>query len=203
MDGFEQAVAEPERARLTYPFDQAPEYGEAIDVAPGVKWLRLPLPPPLNFINVWAIAEAGGWAIVDTGLGGPDTQAAWDKALAGPLEGKPVTRVFVTHMHPDHIGMSGWLTRKFHCRLWITRLEFVTCRSLAADTGREAPREGIEFYRAAGWDEAAIEDYRTRFGGFGRALHALPDSFKRMTDGDEIEIGDHLRRVVAGSGHRR
>ena len=65
MDGFEQAVAEPERARLTYPFDQAPEYGEAIDVAPGVKWLRLPLPPPLNFINVWAIAEAGGWAIVD------------------------------------------------------------------------------------------------------------------------------------------
>lgn len=201
MDGFEQTSAGPARERLTYPFDQGPAYGEAIDVAPGVKWLRMPLSPPLGFINVWAIAEDGGWAIVDTGLGGPATEAAWRAAFAGPLEGRPVTRVIVTHMHPDHIGMSGWLTREFDCRLWITRLEFVTCRSLAADTGREAPREGVAFYRAAGWDEAAIDDYRARFGAFGRGLHALPDSFRRMSDDDEIEIGGRLWRVVVGSGH--
>ena len=90
-------------------------------------------------------------------------------------------------MHPDHIGMSGYLTRKFDAKLWITRLEFMTCRSLAADTGREAPEDGVRFFRAAGWDEDALEHYKARFGGFGRGLHALPDSFHRLNDGDEIE----------------
>ena len=95
----------------------------------------------------------------------------------------------------------GWITRKFDCRLWITRLEFLMCRSLAADTGREAPEDAVVFYRAAGWDEEALEDYRARFGGFGKGLHALPDSFHRLADGDVVRIGDHDWRVVVGSGH--
>jgi glyoxylase-like metal-dependent hydrolase (beta-lactamase superfamily II) len=205
-DGIEEAVRREERARLVYPFEHGPKTGEAVEIAPGVRWLRMPLGGALAFINTWAIEDragegAVGWAIVDTGLGGPDTQAAWRAALKGPLGGRPVTRVFVTHMHPDHIGMSGWLTRKFNCRLWITRLEFVTCRSLAADTGREAPPEAVAFFRAAGWDDDAIETYRARFGGFGRGLHTLPDTFHRLMDGERIAIGDHEWEVVVGCGH--
>jgi glyoxylase-like metal-dependent hydrolase (beta-lactamase superfamily II) len=200
-DGIEQAAWETHRPKLTYPFDQAPKAGEAVDIAPGVKWLRMPLGGSLAWINVWAIADGDGWAIVDTGIGGAETRNAWRAALKGPLEGKPVTRVFVTHMHPDHIGMSGYLTRKFEARLWITRLEFMTCRSLAADTGREAPQDAIDFFRATGWDEEALETYRARFGGFGRGMYALPDSYRRLTDGDEIIIGDHMWRIVVGSGH--
>ena len=71
----------------------------------------------------------------------------------GPLGGKPITRVFVTHMHPDHIGLAGWMTRKFDCRLWMTRLEYLNCRVLVADTGREAPEDGVRFFRAAGWSD--------------------------------------------------
>ena len=200
-DGIEQTFAEHPRPKLIYPFEHGPKTGEAIDVAPGLKWLRMPLGGALAFINVWAIEDGDGWAIVDTGMGGSATQQAWRQAFAGPLAGKQVSRVFVTHMHPDHIGMAGWITRKFDCRLWITRLEFLMCRSLAADTGREAPADALNFFRAAGWDEEALETYRARFGGFGRALHALPDSFQRMSDGDEITIGEHLWRVVVGSGH--
>lgn len=200
-DGFEEVQDQAQRAKLSYPFAEGPGPGEAVEVAPGVKWLRMPLSGSLAYINVWAIEEEGGWAIVDTGMGGPDTRDAWRAAFAGALAGKPVTRVFVTHMHPDHIGMAGWLTRKFQCRLWISRLEFLMCRSLAADTGREAPRDALEFYRAAGWDEESLEDYRTRFGGFGKALHALPDAFRRLSDGDEVEIGGRTWTVVVGSGH--
>jgi len=204
-DGIEQSAWESHRPKLDYPFDHAPKTGEAVDVAPGVKWLRMPLGGSLAWINVWAIADTHkgveGWAIVDTGIGGGDTRNAWRAALAGPLGGKPVTRVFVTHMHPDHIGMAGYLTRKFGVQLWITRLEFMTCRSLAADTGREAPEDAIRFFRGAGWDEDALETYRARFGGFGRGLHALPDSFHRLNDGDSIRIGAHDWKVVVGSGH--
>ncbi|HEY2749749.1 MBL fold metallo-hydrolase [Phenylobacterium sp.] len=200
-DGIEHTITEPPRPKLIYPFEHGPKTGEAVDVAPGLKWLRMPLGGSLAFINVWAIEDDDGWAIVDTGMGGQATQQAWREAFAGPLAGRRVSRVFVTHMHPDHIGMAGWLTRKFDCRLWISRLEFLMCRSLAADTGREAPADALNFFRAAGWDEEALETYRARFGGFGRALHALPDSYQRMTDGDEIRIGGHLWKVVVGSGH--
>jgi glyoxylase-like metal-dependent hydrolase (beta-lactamase superfamily II) len=200
-DGIEQTFAEHPRPKLIYPFEQGPKTGEAIDVAAGLKWLRMPLGGALAFINVWAVEDGDGWAIVDTGMGGAATQQAWRQAFAGPLAGRTVSRVFVTHMHPDHIGMAGWLTRKFDCRLWISRLEFLMCRSLAADTGREAPADALNFFKAAGWDEEALETYRARFGGFGRALHALPDSFQRLSDGDEVMIGEHMWKVVVGSGH--
>jgi len=198
-DGFEDKAAEP--ARLTYPFADGPSRSVAVDVAPGVKWLRMPLDGALGFINVWAIADGDGWAIVDTGIGGAETVQAWREAFRTSLDERPATRVFVTHMHPDHIGMAGWLTRKYDCRLWITRLEFLTCRSLAADSGREAPPDAVRFYRAAGWDAEAIETYRARFGFFGRAIHVLPDTFRRLSDGDELDIGGRLWRVVTGAGH--
>jgi glyoxylase-like metal-dependent hydrolase (beta-lactamase superfamily II) len=104
-------------------------------------------------------------------------------------------------MHPDHVGMAGWLTRRFGCRLWMSRLEYVTTRMLTADTGREAPEEALRFYRAAGWNEAMLEAYRARFGRYGSGIHALPDSFHRLEDGDQLTIGDRHWRVVIGRGH--
>ncbi len=197
------SAADPDEARprLVYPFETGPAEGEAIDIAPGVKWMRMPLDGSLGFINVWALREAEGWAVVDTGMRGAATTSAWSRVFAEVFESEPVTRVLATHMHPDHVGMAGWITRKFDCRLWMTRLEYLTCRVLAADTGREAPEDGVRFFRAAGWDEAALDAYRSRFGGFGKALHPLPDSYQRLSDGDIIGIGAHDWRVVVGNGH--
>lgn len=202
-DGIEEDVAEPRRPKLVYPFEAAPEAGggEAVEVAPGVLWLRQPLGGSLQFINVWAIADGEGWAIVDTGLQTKETSQAWRAAFAGVLGGKPITRVIVTHLHPDHIGLAGWIARKFDCRLWMTRLEYFQCRMLVADTGREAPEDGVRFFHAAGWDEDAIENYKARFGGFGKAIYALPDSYRRLSDGEDFEIGGRDWRVVTGQGH--
>jgi glyoxylase-like metal-dependent hydrolase (beta-lactamase superfamily II) len=192
----------PAAAALTYPFSTAPEPGEALEVAPGVRWLRMRLPMAgLNHINLWALADGAGWTLVDTGMQTSDTATDWQQALAGPLGRKPVQRVVCTHMHPDHIGMAGWLTRAHGVRLWTTRLEYVTCRMLVADTGREAPADGVRFYQAAGWDEAALEHYKARFGGFGKAVHALPDSYRRVVEGEELVIGEHRWRAVIGRGH--
>jgi glyoxylase-like metal-dependent hydrolase (beta-lactamase superfamily II) len=187
---------------LSYPFSATPAAGEATAVAPGVHWLRMPLPMAgLNHINVWAVEDGDGLTVIDTGMKTQYTAGHWQSALAGPLAGKPVTRVICTHMHPDHVGMAGWLTRTYACRLWMTRLEYVICRMLVADTGREAPEDGVRFYRAAGWDEAGLASYRQRFGGFGKAVHALPDSYRRVSEGESIRIGSHVWRAVIGHGH--
>ncbi len=202
-DGFEEGAGETRRPRLVYPFEQVPEQGSgaAVEVAPGVLWLRQPLGGPLGFINVWAIADGDGWALVDTGVQGHETAQAWRKAFKLALGDKPVTRMIVTHLHPDHIGLAGWITRKHDCRLWMTRLEYFQCRMLVADTGREAPEDGVRFYRAAGWDEEAVESYKARFGGFGKMIYQLPDSYRRLTDGEAFDIGGRTWRVVTGNGH--
>ncbi|WP_284618901.1 MBL fold metallo-hydrolase [Aquabacterium humicola] len=203
---------------LLYPCGEPPAPGHVTEIAPGVLWLRMPLPFALNHINLWAIADEDehgpGWAIVDTGTKTPEALDAWRTLIApeGPLAarlpegtlpggGARLTRVLVTHMHPDHVGMAGWLTRKFQCRLWMTRLEYLTCRMLVADTGREAPEEAIRFYRRVGWPEEAIDTYRARFGGFGKYMHALPESYRRLVDGETLRIGTNDWRIVVGRGH--
>ncbi len=202
-DGFDDVPQEP-RPSLLYPFETIPEAGSggAVEIAPGVLWLRMPLGGSLKAINVWALDDGEGWTIVDTGLRTSETAQGWRDAFTGALAGKPVTRVICTHMHPDHVGMAGWILRKFPgARLWMTRLEYITCRMLSADTGREAPDDGVRFYKAAGWDDGSIESYRSRFGGFGRGLYPLPDSYHRISDGDEVRIGAHVWRIVVGCGH--
>ena len=202
-EGSGQESAESRRPRLVYPFETVPETGsgQAVEVAPGVLWLRQPLDGMLGFINVWAIADGEGWAVVDTGVQTKETAQAWRAAFAGALEGRPITRVIVTHLHPDHVGLAGWIARKFSARLWMTRLEYFQCRMLAADTGREAPEDGVRFFHAAGWDEEGIDTYKAKFGGFGKAIYQLPDSYRRMVDGEVFRIGDHDWRVVTGQGH--
>jgi glyoxylase-like metal-dependent hydrolase (beta-lactamase superfamily II) len=203
MDGLEDEVSadRPARPQLVYPCGEPPPTGEAREIAAGVHWVCMPLPFALKWINLWLIEDGEGWTIVDTGLAMEQSREHWRAIFAATLKGKPVTRVICTHMHPDHIGLAGWICRKFNAPLWMSRLEYITGRMLVADTGREAPEDGVAFYRAAGWDEGAIETYKARFGGFGKAVSRLPDSYRRLADGDAIEIGGRIWRIIVGNGH--
>ncbi|MEJ7930495.1 MBL fold metallo-hydrolase [Ramlibacter sp. AN1015] len=180
---------------------QAPERGRFTLVAQGVWWIRLALPFRLDHINVWAIEDEEGWTLVDTGIRGEETVRAWERLLGSPPFDRNLSRVIVTHMHPDHVGMAGWLCRRFGAALWISALEYLSCRALVSDSSRQAPDEAIAFYREAGWDANALEAYRARFGRFGNHVYALPDSYRRMKDGQSIRIGRHSWTVVTGSGH--
>lgn len=201
MDGFE--FAPTHRAGLTFPFGETtPDLAETITVAPGIEWVRMPLPFALKFINLWLIDDGDGWTIVDTGIPQTETRTAWKKLLEARIsDKKPLKRVIITHMHPDHVGTAGWLCHKYGAELWMTQLEYITCRMLVADTGREAPPAGVEFYRRAGWDEASLDTYRKRFGGFGRGVSQMPDSYRRIVDGEEFRMAGTTWRVVVGSGH--
>jgi glyoxylase-like metal-dependent hydrolase (beta-lactamase superfamily II) len=185
---------------LTYPCGAPPAPGAAVEVAGGVLWLRLPLPMTLDHINVWALADGDGWMIVDAGLRTPVSIETWEAALAGPLGGRPVTRVLCTHMHPDHIGLAGWLCERFDAPLLMSRLEYVTGRMLISDAG-PAPDVGAAFYRRAGWTAEQIARWRNGYGLFGKAVAPLPAAYRRVRDEDRLTIGGADWRVVVGDGH--
>ncbi|MCP5321122.1 MAG: MBL fold metallo-hydrolase [Pseudomonadales bacterium] len=186
---------------LVFPWGAKAAPTEPLQVADGVWWLRFPMPGALDHINLWLLEDGDGWTLVDTCLDVPEARARWEGLFSGFMGGKPLRRVICTHLHPDHIGLAGWLTRRFDCDLWVSREEFLMCHTLADYTGQPAPDVAIRFYRAAGYDEQMLDTYRSRFGSFGSRISALPDSFRRLVDGETIEIGDRYWQVIVGSGH--
>src|SRR5438067_9295332 len=110
---------------LQFPVAEPPPPGETLAIAPGIHWLRMPLPFALDHINLWLLEDGPGWTIVDTGYAMARTKELWERVLAEQLGGLPVTRVIVTHYHPDHIGLAGWLTEHWQAPLWVTEKEWL------------------------------------------------------------------------------
>ncbi|MDQ3139658.1 MAG: MBL fold metallo-hydrolase, partial [Pseudomonadota bacterium] len=143
-----------------------------------------------------------GVAIVDTGLDITPCREGWEALLAGPLAGRSVTRILVTHFHPDHIGLAGWLNARFDAPLWMTREEWLFARMLTADIRDAPPDEAIASWRAAGWDKDRIGAEAAKgWGRFSSVVSPVPVSFVRLREGDAIRIGAREWRVHVGNGH--
>jgi len=187
---------------LSFIMDEAPEPGSTTEVADGIYWLRFPLPMKgLNHINLWALKDHDGWVVVDTGISNKISKDIWEKHFTDLFKGRPIDRIICTHLHPDHTGLAGWLSRKFGAPLLMTRGEYFLCRILASDTGKPAPEEGIKFYQKAGFTEDQIELYKVRFGGFGKAISPMPNAYDRLIEGETGLIGGRQWQVIIGSGH--
>jgi glyoxylase-like metal-dependent hydrolase (beta-lactamase superfamily II) len=186
---------------IQYELESRPADGETLPIADGVLWLRMPLPFALNHINLWLLRDEGGWVIADTGVDTKTSRDLWRKVFASSMGGQPATHVIATHLHPDHVGCADWLVTEFDVDLWMTREEYLLCRMLIGDTGKEAPREGLRFYRAAGFSDEQIAHYRENFGMYGKFVRSMPQAFKRMRDGDRLQFAGYEWEVIVGRGH--
>lgn len=194
-----RARREASTADLIFPFDAPTSSQRMVDVAPGVRWLRMPLPYALDHINLWLLDDGEGAALVDTGVNTEEAIQVWRELFDSGES--PLTRVLVTHMHPDHIGLAGWWTRRFDIGLWMSHLEYLTCRVMVSDSGREVPPEVIAFHHQAGWDCKAMGNYRMHLSEFGKQIHPLPESYRGLCDGDLLRVGLHEWQVIIGTGH--
>ncbi len=198
----------PTSARgLTYPWGTtAPGTGETIRIADSLSWARLPMPGSLGHINSWLLDDEGergpGVAIVDTGLMLTACSDAWKALFAGALADTAITRILCTHLHPDHIGLAGWLMKRFNVPLHMTRGEWLSARLMLANVADAPPPEVPAMQRGAGWDDTAIAASRARgWGQMRRVVFDLPHSYRRLQDGQTLNFGRHRWRIVTGSGH--
>lgn len=189
-------------APLTFPFPDIPGDGEAVEVAKGVLWMRLPLPMVLDHVNVFAFEDPEGWTIVDTGFDTGKTRRIWEKLMAGPLKGKPVTRVIVTHHHPDHVGLAGWFQRDMGAELVTTRTAWLFSRMLLLDEQMVPVDETIAYWQAAGMDAEILAKRKVeRPFNYADIVADMPLGFNRIKEGSTLTFGGRTWDVHIGNGH--
>jgi glyoxylase-like metal-dependent hydrolase (beta-lactamase superfamily II) len=187
--------------RLSFPHPTPPAPGQALEVAPGLLWVRLALPFRLDHVNVYLLDDGAGWAVLDTGLDNEATRAAWEALLAGPLAGRPLTRILVTHYHPDHMGLAGWLAARFELPLLMSQTEYLVSLAINLDPGALNAEPYRSFYRSHGLDGETTERLLTNGHRYLRMISGLPRTFRRLIAGEALRIGERTFEVMSGGGH--
>jgi glyoxylase-like metal-dependent hydrolase (beta-lactamase superfamily II) len=200
-------MANPRESELHYPLgDALPGPGEALDLAPGLRWVRMGLPFALDHINLWLLRDRidgrEGWTIVDCGIASDETRANWERVFAERLDGLPVLRVIATHFHPDHLGLAHWLTERWQCRLWMSATDYNLARVASTSTVGLGGAAAAAFFCSHGLtDPDSLDKIRGRADYYPRMVPAVPASYRRLMDGNEIDIGGRVWRCIAGYGH--
>jgi glyoxylase-like metal-dependent hydrolase (beta-lactamase superfamily II) len=193
--------------QLSYPLgDTLPETGHTLELADGVRWLRMGLPFALDHINLWLLRDEvdgrAGWTIVDCGIASDATREAWQRIFDHELDGLPVLRVIVTHMHPDHIGLAHWLTERWDCRLWISATDYNAARLASASTTGFGGGSAAAFMASHGLtDPEAMQKIKARSNYYASMVPKVPERFRRLLDGDRLAIGGHDWTCHVGYGH--
>ena len=200
-------MANPRESELTYPLgDALPAPGGVLDVAPGVRWVRMGLPFALDHINLWLLRDEidgkAGWTIVDSGICNDATKAHWEAVFADQLDGLPVLRLIVTHFHPDHMGLAHWLTERWGVRLWMSATDYNLARLSSGTTMGVGGGPAADFFAAHGLSDAdSLDKIRARSNHYASMVPAVPPSYRRLMDGSVLSIGGRDWRCIAGYGH--
>src|SRR5690625_984176 len=197
---------------LTYPWkDFLPEFGQLKEVHPGVFWLRLPLPFALDHINVWLLRDEfngqPGWTLIETDVALDEKEVFWQHLFRHGLEGLPIVRVLVTHMHPDHVGLAGWLCAHWQAPLWMSMTDYTVASlwvqppsetnslaSLGQATAAHYARNGLT-------DADLLEQIRARDSYYSNLVGPLPTQFHRLLHGDNVTIDGAQWQAIVGYGH--
>ena len=184
-----------------YAFEGIPAPAEMLEVAPGVYWHRMPLPFKLDHINLWLLEDGDGWTAIDTGINRPEVIDAWERIFATRLGGRPLRRLIVTHFHPDHVGLAGWLQKRTGAEFWMPLAEWAFARLMSLDQSDETHDTSVAFYRATGFDSNQIAAAGSRRGGYAKSISPIPLAFRRYREGETMTIGGRGWRVIVGLGH--
>lgn len=170
--------------------------------APDLLRIRVPLPFPPSEVNAWLLRDSDGWALIDSGIDDPATRAMFEHVLASPLlEGRPITRLIVTHFHPDHIGLAGWLQEKTGLDLQMTRLEFMQARLLLLEDPAVEMAHLLAHVRRCGAPQEFMDFLPGRGTIYPKWVGSLPRSYLRVQEGDAFTLCGSTWRVMIGEGH--
>ncbi len=186
---------------LRYPWEKHPGPNEVVEVMPGVLWARLKLPFRLNHVNIYLLADGDGWAMVDSGFRQRGVDRGLDRAVRGPARRCQDHRLIVTHSHPDHVGLAGWIVERFNCPLYMSQVEYLQSVYHQNRGTEERKMAQRLFFRRHGMDESLTDQLLDRGQDYLKRVSILPPAYRRISHGEEISIGTRRFKVITGGGH--
>jgi len=186
---------------LHYPDIAIPDPGEVRRVTQDVWWLRMPLPISLDHINLWLLEEPGGFALVDTGMATDAARAIWDHLAATRLAARPLTRILLTHLHPDHAGLAAWLQQRFDVPVWTSAATLEQLHVLRTEPDPRTLAERLAFYARHGVDPIAQIAPSLGTAAYRDSVDGVPQAGRLMLDEDLTQIGARQWRWLETGGH--
>ena len=185
---------------IEYPFADVPAAGEPVRIAHGISWVRMPLPfDALNHINLWLLDDGEDLALVDTGFGDDATRACWTHILAA--KGRRVSRIVVTHFHPDHLGQAAWLAARDEAEIHMTASEYCTALAMWHQVPGYSVTDMVDFFRRHGLAEERLAALEARGNTYRRGVPELPRTHHRLFHEGRLTVGGRNWRVIVGHGH--
>jgi glyoxylase-like metal-dependent hydrolase (beta-lactamase superfamily II) len=181
--------------------DAPPAAATLREVAPGVHWLRMPLPFALDHVNLWLVDEGDAVALVDCGYGDATTRAHWEALFAGALAGRPIRHIVATHCHPDHVGNAAWLAERFGCDVMMTHSEFLASHAMLGEHAGYGPADTRALFARHGLASEHLDALAARGNSYRKGVPQAPRAFSRLIHGDRVKLGERTWRVIAGYGH--
>src|SRR5690606_9570590 len=167
----------------------------------------MPLPFALDHINLWLLRDEidgrQGWTVIDCGIDRAEVRGRWEEIFEQVLDGLPILRVIVTHMHPDHVGLSHWLCERWQAPLWMTMTDYVLARLWCGSSAPDAEGNGPvgesavrHFARHGLLDPEAQAQIRQRHDYYRGLVPAMLRNFHRLLHGMTLPIGGREWQVI-------
>ncbi|MFM1815703.1 MAG: hypothetical protein RLZ98_2398 [Pseudomonadota bacterium] len=154
----------------------------------------------LRQVNMWLIRDGDGWTMVDCGWGDAPTRAAIEHAWDTVLGGKPVTRLIVTHFHPDHMGNCRWICERWKLRPETSQTEWLAAQLAVRSLYSDSIEQRLKFFRENGLSDELLETFSKGWLLYSNGVE-LADNYKRLKDGDFVACAGGDWRVIIGRGH--
>ncbi len=177
------------------------------EIAPSIYQVRLPLPFALKIVNCYLIRDQHTWTVIDTGLNIPEARQVWIDTF-GLLNIKPeqLERIILTHYHPDHYGLAGWLQE--WCReqgapvppVYMSERDRYLAREIFRPDGNQL--EVLElFFRRCGVPDALAATLTTDIQHLHGLIRPQPEPVLTLQPGECIEIGPYRFEILHTPGH--
>ncbi|MDO3410463.1 MBL fold metallo-hydrolase [Saccharibacillus sp. CPCC 101409] len=161
--------------------------------------IRMAMAFPLRWVNSYALRGEDGYTIVDPGPRSAENESAWDEAFEElGIAPEQIASIVLTHHHPDHYGLAGWLQQRSGAQVWMSgRAGEAASRSWSAAGHDEAT---VDLYRCHGMAEERLAELPEHLAGFIAQVEPQPE-VSIIEDGLPIRFGGRLWQPVETGGH--
>ena len=187
---------------MKFEFETPPAPGDIRAVCEGIQWLYMPLPFALDHVNCWLLGEPDNQVLIDTGVDNPATREHWTSIFAE--RGHWPQQTLITHFHPDHMGLAGWMENEGGCGQFLgSEIEVDIALLLSDADGASYSALYEKWYAQNGIPEEALALVR-RNGNTYKMVAGRPPPSSRWTylqDGQQLTLAGHYYTVLIGRGH--